>query len=201
MASNELGLFMADFVAPTYMAADIAADSVVQSVKVGSPSSLTIEISSTSYPDPFLLSSCEQLIAREYHLNKVIISHELDAAATESETAHASYCEELIPWLLSHLQSAGGTAYSLPAGALSYDRLNNIYVLAGEDTARTREMAESIQKILSENTAAKCKVKIDNSVKTAQKNKIQASRKEIQKKNNTGKLIWEIGRASCRERV
>ncbi len=190
MASNELGLFMADFVAPTYMAADIAADSVVQSVKVGSPSSLTIEISSTSYPDPFLLSSCEQLIAREYHLNKVIISHELDAAATESETAHASYCEELIPWLLSHLQSAGGTAYSLPAGALSYDRLNNIYVLAGEDTARTREMAESIQKILSENTAAKCKVKIDNSVKTAQKNKIQASRKEIQKKNNTGKLIW-----------
>ncbi|NLC41084.1 MAG: hypothetical protein GX763_09245, partial [Clostridiaceae bacterium] len=59
MASNDLGLFLADFVAPTHMAADIAADSVVQSIKVESSSSLTIEISSTSYPDPPLLTSFE----------------------------------------------------------------------------------------------------------------------------------------------
>ena len=65
MASNELGLFLADFVAPTHMAAEIAADSVVQSVKVDSSSSLTIEISSTYYPVPSNLSSFEQLIARE----------------------------------------------------------------------------------------------------------------------------------------
>lgn len=39
MASNELGLFLADFVAPTNMATDIAAESLVQAVKVNSPSS------------------------------------------------------------------------------------------------------------------------------------------------------------------
>ena len=44
MASNDLGLFMADFVAPTHMAADIAAESLVQAVKVNSPTSLIVEI-------------------------------------------------------------------------------------------------------------------------------------------------------------
>ena len=190
MASNELGLFLADFVAPTHMAAEIAADSVVQSVKVDSSSSLTIEISSTSYPDPSILSSFEQLIAREYNLENVVISHELKPDAGQSEIAHASYCEALIPWLLSHLGREKKTGQGLSLEALSYDSMNNVYVLKGEDTADTRAIAESIQKILNENTAARCKLVIDNSVETIKKNKNQKSKKKVQKINNSGKLIW-----------
>ena len=189
MASNDLGLFLADFVAPTHMAADIAADSVVQSIKVESSSSLTIEISSTSYPDPSLLTSFEQLIAREYNLNRVIISHELDSAASESETAHSSYCNKLIPWLFSHLQQADKTK-GFAVEDLTYDSANSVFILNGEDTAGTREFAERIRKFLSENTAAACELVIDTSDRASKKNKTDKDKKEAQKKNKAGKLIW-----------
>lgn len=193
MASNELGLFLADFVAPTNMSAEIAADSLVQSIKVEAPASLLIEISNNSYPDPSLLSSFEQLIAREYSLDNVIISHELDSAAAESKTAHAVYCEKLLPWLLYHLRKMNVLAADVTDDVLVYDCDKNTYVLKADGSGGAKQIAESLRTFLRDHSAAKCGIEIDTSAASSEKRKVLSAAKKSKKKDKrseSGKLIW-----------
>lgn len=193
MASNELGLFLADFVAPTSMAADTAADSLVRSVNVDSSSSLTIELSCRSYPDPSVLRSFEQLIAREYSLEKVMLSHDLDSEAADTQSDHANYCEKLVPWLLCHLRQSEKIPLSADDADLSYDKVRNTFKLKIDKHAGTQNTAKNILSFLRQHTAAKCDVKIDTSGANVRKDKQgkSVSKLKVNKtKKDKGKLIW-----------
>lgn len=191
MASNELGLFLADFVAPTNMATDIAAESLVQAVKVNSPTSLIIEISCSTYPDPSLLTSFEQLIAREYSLEHVIISHSVNVEAGEFKNAYAKYCEKLTPWLFFHLQQNEIIPANMDSESLIYDSEKNIYILYLAKTAQTKQIRESIQEFLREHAAALCDVEIKVASGVGKdRSKSAASKSRAKQKPETGKLIW-----------
>ena len=191
MASNELGLFLADFVAPTNMATDIAAESLVQAVKVNSPTSLIIEISCSTYPDPSLLTSFEQLIAREYSLEHVIISHSVNVEAGEFKNAYAKYCEKLTPWRFFHLQQNEIIPANMDSESLIYDSEKNIYILYLAKTAQTKQIRESIQEFLREHAAALCDVEIKVASGVGKdRSKSAASKSRAKQKPETGKLIW-----------